>query len=414
MLLLRLLQDMVRVGTLTVIDANGRAHRFPGTPGPTATIRLHDRKLHTSLFFNPDLLVGEAYMDGRLTIEDGTLYDFLSIASANIYRLGAQPLQRLAAGLGRLVRGIQQHNPVGRAEAHVAHHYDLSGALYELFLDRDRQYSCAYFDDPSLGLDDAQIAKRRHIAAKLLLAPGQRVLDIGSGWGGLGLYLAGIADVEVTGVTLSAEQHKLANERAAKRGLSATVRFLKQDYRELSGRFDRIVSIGMFEHVGVRHYDEFFGRIARLLSDDGVALLHSIGRKDGPGTTNAWIRKYIFPGGYSPALSEVTAAVERAGLWICDVEVLRLHYAETLRHWRQRFAANRDRVKALYDERFCRMWEFYLAASETAFRHQGLMVFQMQIAHRQDAVPLTRDYIADWERRQSAAEQGQPGSERAA
>lgn len=414
MLLLRLLQDMVRVGTLTVIDANGRTHRFSGTPGPAATIRLHDRNLHTSLFFHPDLLVGEAYMDGRLTIEEGTLYDFLSIASANIYHLGAQPLQRLAASVGRLIRSIQQHNPIGRAEVHVAHHYDLSGALYELFLDRDRQYSCAYFTNPNLDLEDAQIAKRRHIAAKLLLTPGQRVLDIGSGWGGLGLYLAGIAGVEVTGVTLSSEQHKLANERAAKRGLSAKVRFLKQDYRELSGRFDRIVSVGMFEHVGVKHYDEFFGQLARLLSDDGVALLHSIGRKDGPGTTNAWIRKYIFPGGYSPALSEVTAAVERTGLWICDVEILRLHYAETLRHWRQRFAANRDRVKALYDERFCRMWEFYLAASETAFRHQGLMVFQMQIAHRQDAVPLTRDYIADWERRQSLAEQGQPGSERAA
>jgi cyclopropane-fatty-acyl-phospholipid synthase len=414
MLLTRLLQNMVRIGTLTVIDADGRRHRFAGAPGPTATIRLHDRALSTKLFFHPDLIAGEAYMDGRLTIEEGTLYDFLSVASANIYSLGDQPLQRLAAWAGRVIRRFQQYNPIGRAEAHVAHHYDLSGALYELFLDVDRQYSCAYFADGTEDIDTAQVNKRRHIAAKLLLKPGQKVLDIGSGWGGLGLYLAGIADVDVTGVTLSTEQHKLAAERAAKRGLAGKVRFLKQDYRQLDGRFDRIVSVGMFEHVGAGHYNEFFGKLAALLADDGVALLHSIGRKDGPGTTNAWIRKYIFPGGYSPALSEVTAAIERAGLWITDVEILRLHYAETLRHWRARFDANRDQVKALYDERFCRMWEFYLAASETAFRYQGLAVFQVQIAHRQDAVPPTRDYITDWERRQRAAEQAAPGSERAA
>ncbi|MBM3602143.1 MAG: class I SAM-dependent methyltransferase [Alphaproteobacteria bacterium] len=404
----------MRTGSLTIIDADGREHRFVGSPGPGATIRLHDRALHRRLFLAPDLAFGEAYMDGTLTIIDGTLYDAISVAAINVYELYDHPLQRILQWLNLGVRRFQQYNPIGRAQDHVAHHYDLSGALYELFLDQDRQYSCAYFTDPAESIDTAQVNKRRHIAAKLRLQPRQKVLDIGSGWGGLGLYLAGVADVDVTGVTLSAEQHKVSNERAAKRGLGQKVRFLMRDYRELEGRFDRIVSVGMFEHVGVGHYGEFFDKLADLLSDDGVALLHSIGRKDGPGTTSPWIRKYIFPGGYSPAISEVTAAIERSGLWVTDIEILRLHYAETLRQWRERFAANRDRIKSLYDERFCRMWEFYLAASETAFRFQGMMVFQMQIARRQDAVPLTRDYITDAERQLLELERARAKSERAA
>jgi cyclopropane-fatty-acyl-phospholipid synthase len=280
----------------------------------------------------------------------------------------------------------------------VAHHYDLSGTLYDLFLDADRQYSCAYFTAPDQSIEQAQANKKRHIAAKLLLREGQKVLDIGSGCGGLALYLAKECGVSVTGLTLSTEQLKVARNRAEEAGLADRVHFELLDYREARGSYDRIVSVGMFEHVGVYHYPAFFQKVKELLSEDGVALLHSIGRQDGPGSTNPWIRKYIFPGGYSPAMSEVIPAIERTGLWITDIEILRLHYAETLRAWRTRFNANRERIRALYDERFCRMWEFYLAGSEIAFRHQGHLVFQMQMAKNIDTVPLTRDYITDWER----------------
>jgi cyclopropane-fatty-acyl-phospholipid synthase len=272
-----------------------------------------------------------------------------------------------------------------------------------LFLDRDRQYSCAFFRDGSEDLDTAQLYKKQHIAAKLLIRPGQRVLDIGSGWGGLALYLATECGADVTGLTLSLEQHKAATRRAAAAGLSDRVRFHLRDYRDETGQYDRIVSVGMFEHVGVNHYAAFFAKLKSLLMPDGVVLLHSIGRKDGPGSTNPWIRKYIFPGGYVPALSEVLPVVERLRLWVTDIEVLRLHYAETLRAWRQRFERNRDRVLALYDERFCRMWEMYLVASEIAFRRQDFMVFQMQLAKAAGAVPLTRDYMLDWERERNTA-----------
>jgi cyclopropane-fatty-acyl-phospholipid synthase len=303
----------------------------------------------------------------------------------------------------RLVRRLHQYNPVARSQKNVAHHYDLSSELYALFLDSDRQYSCAYFRDPGDDIETAQRAKLRHIAAKLRLRPGLKVLDIGSGWGGLALYLAETYGVDVTGLTLSAEQHKLATQRAAAAGLSDRVRFLMRDYREADGLYDRIVSVGMFEHVGVNQYGAFFDRVHRLLNPDGVALLHTIGRSDGPGATHPWVRKYIFPGGYSPALSEIVPVVERAQLWLTDVEVLRLHYAETLRLWRQRFLANRERVRALYDERFCRMWELYLVGAEIGFRRQGLVNFQIQIAKAVDAVPLTRDYMLEDERAQAAA-----------
>jgi cyclopropane-fatty-acyl-phospholipid synthase len=284
------------------------------------------------------------------------------------------------------------------ARANVAHHYDLSDTLYELFLDADRQYSCAYFASPADTLERAQEQKKRHLAAKLLLQPGQRVLDIGSGWGGLGLYLADIADVDVTGLTLSAEQDGYAQRRASDSGLSDRVRFLLKDYRQEEGRYDRIVSVGMFEHVGVGHYGEYFQKVGDLLEEDGVALIHTIGRADGPGAANPWINKYIFPGGYVPALSEILPAIERAGLYVTDIEVLRLHYAETLKAWRQRFNTNRLRVAEIYDERFCRMWEFYLAGCDSGFRHGGLVNFQIQLSKRIDAVPLMRDYIVDWER----------------
>ena len=402
MLLSHLLDRVVRIGTLKVIDADGARHVFSGAPGREVTIRLHDRALHHKLFFNPELYVGEAYMDGTLTIEKGTLSTFLDIMATNLKFTEAYPPYAAIERLSRLVRGWQQYNTLGRARNHVAHHYDLPDRLYELFLDHDRQYSCAYFQSPNDDLETAQTNKQRHLAAKLLIEPGHRVLDIGSGWGGLALYLARVGGGEVTGLTLSEEQLKIANRRAAEVGLSERVRFQLRDYREETGTYDRIVSVGMFEHVGVTHYPEFFSKVGKLLADDGVCVLHSIGRMAGPSTTCAWIRKQIFPGGYSPALSEVMSAVEGSGLWITDIEVLRLHYAETLRAWRRRFEANRASIAERLDERFCRMWEFYLVLSEAAFRHGDHFVFQMQLAKRRDAVPLTRDYIAEWERAHAA------------
>ncbi len=398
MLLAHYADRVFRWGQLTIVDAKGRRHVAGDGSGPRATVRLHDPALHHRLALNPFLHIGEGYMAGTLTIEEGTLYEFLDICAANIDHATDQGLPRTLDRLNRWLRVLHQYNPVTRARANAAHHYDLSGALYDLFLDHDRQYSCAYFTHPHDDLDRAQQDKKRHIAAKLLIEPGHRVLDIGSGWGGLALHLAGTGAGEVVGITLAEEQLKVSRARAERAGLAGRVRFELRDYREQKGAFDRIVSVGMFEHVGVRHYRDFFAKIAELLTEDGVALLHSIGRMDGPGSTNPWIRKYIFPGGYAPALSEVLPILERLKLWVTDIEILRLHYAETLRLWRRRFAANRPRVAALYDERFCRMWEFYLTASELAFRRLGHMVFQIQIAKRQDAVPLTRDYILDRER----------------
>jgi cyclopropane-fatty-acyl-phospholipid synthase len=409
MLLSHLLGHLVRRGTLRVIDAGGANHTFAGEPGRTLTVHLRDPSLGRKLFFNPRLYLGEAFMDGTLTLDDASIYDFLDFIAENINLAPRTLLTPLYDGAGHAFRIFQQYNPLGRARDNVAHHYDLSDTLYDLFLDTDRQYSCAYFLSPDDTIEKAQANKKRHLAAKLLLQPGQRVLDIGSGWGGLALYLARECGVSVTGLTLSTEQLKVAQRRAADAGLADRVRFELLDYREATGQYDRIVSVGMFEHVGVVHYATFFRKVKELLADDGVAVLHSIGRQDGPGSTNPWIRKYIFPGGYSPAVSEVVPVVERTGLWITDIEILRLHYADTLRAWRQRFNANRERVRALYDERFCRMWEFYLAGSEVAFRRQGHMNFQMQLARRVDTVPLTRDYITDWERGHRA-----PAAERAA
>ncbi|MGH6928884.1 MAG: class I SAM-dependent methyltransferase, partial [Dongiaceae bacterium] len=396
MLFAALLKSIIRTGNLRLIDGAGRTHRIGADEPPRCTIRLARRGLGYTLALNPALYVGEAYMDGTLTIEEGTLYDFLELAAQNYVHLERN---RWFALLNNVTRRLQQYNPVGRARRNVAHHYDLSGKLYDLFLDRDRQYSCAYFASDTDSLETAQENKKRHIASKLLLdRPGLQVLDIGSGWGGLGLYLAQETGADVTGVTLSTEQHRVSQDRAAETDLAGRVRFHLRDYRAETGRYDRIVSVGMFEHVGEPHYREFFRKLKDLLTDDGIALLHSIGRIDPPGGTNPWLQKYIFPGGYTPALSEVMTAVQDVGLWVTDIEILRLHYAETLRAWRHRFVAHRDAIRALYDERFCRMWEFYLTGSELAFRHGGQMVFQMQLARRQDAVPLTRDYMVDWER----------------
>jgi cyclopropane-fatty-acyl-phospholipid synthase len=394
-----MLRSFVRVGWLEVIDADGQRHVFSGAPGPRVTMRLTDRSLYRKLFFNPELHAGEAYMDGRLCFENSTLRDFLTLFSVNRLSLGNQPLQKVLRRISRGLKRFQQANPVGKAQRNVAHHYDLGNAFYKLFLDEGMQYSCAYFLDDSDSLEEAQRNKLRLIAAKLDLKPGLRILDIGSGWGDLALYLATMEEVDVTGVTLSTEQHALANQKAQRAGLGNRVRFELQDYRNVAGRFDRIVSVGMFEHVGVHHYGEFFAKINDLIADDGLMLLHSIGHMSPPGTASPWLRKYIFPGAYSPALSEVFTAVEQASLWVTDLEFLRLHYAKTLAHWCRRFEANRARIAEMYDERFCRMWEFYLISAEMMFRTGSQLVFHMQLSRRRDAAPIVRDYVTDLQRR---------------
>jgi cyclopropane-fatty-acyl-phospholipid synthase len=395
-----MLKSFVRVGTLKVIDAESRVHIFGGRqPGPQVTMRLTDPTLYRSLFFNPELAAGEAYMDGRMSFEEGsTLRDFLTLFSVNRLSLGSYPLQKALRTVSRGLKRFQQANPVGKAQRNVAHHYDIGNDFYRLFLDKGMQYSCAYFLSDDDTLEEAQQNKLRLIAAKLDLKPGQKILDIGSGWGDMVLYLARMADVKVLGVTLSKEQCRLANEKAKALGLADRVRFELRDYRDLTERFDRIVSVGMFEHVGVHHYDEFFAKVNDLLTDTGVMLLHSIGHMSPPGTASPWLRKYIFPGAYSPALSEVFTAVESNSLWVTDLEFLRLHYAKTLAHWEKRFQANRAKVAEMYDERFCRMWEFYLISAEMMFRTGSQLVFHMQLAKKRDAVPIVRDYITDVQR----------------
>ena len=388
-------------GSLTIKFPDGSTSHYAGTPGLQAGIDIRTSKTLRRLITDPGLAVGECYMDGTLVPLGCTMYDVLEVMLHN-YTLGGRHLGNEFQMLRRgLLRRWAQWNPAPRARRNVAHHYDLNEALYGLFLDRDWQYSCAYFPLGDETLDEAQEAKKRHIAAKLLLTrPGLSVLDIGSGWGGLAITLARDHGAQVTGITLSQEQLVRATARAGAAGVAGRVRFVLQDYRDpaLTGPFDRIVSVGMFEHVGINHYDTFFAVLHRLLAPGGVALVHAIGRSDRPSITNPWLAKYIFPGGYSPALSEVFPAVERSGLLTADLEVLRLHYAETIRHWRRRFAASRAEAAVLYDERFCRMFELYLAGSELAFRRQGHRVWQLQVARDDAAVPLTRDYIAIAER----------------
>ena len=393
-MLKHLLDQLIKVGRLTVIWPNGRSRTFGELVANDARldviVRLRGALTPWKLALNPDLHLGEAYMNGTLVLEQGTLRDLLEICGRNVLQNPHQTL--LARAVGSLSRGLQQRNSLAAARRNAARHYDLPYALYRQFLDEDLQYSCAYFPKSSCSLDEAQRAKKRHIVAKLQLEPGQRVLDIGCGWGGLALSLASVEEVDVVGVTLSPEQLVVAQQRAESLGLDKRVKFELRDYRELSGQFDRIVSVGMFEHVGTPHYTDFFDVLRELLADKGIALLHSIGRMQGPGVTSAWIRKYIFPGGYVPALSQVVPAIERSGLWLTDLEILRLHYAETLRLWRDRFLGHGE---GLVDEHFRRMWEFYLTVSEMSFRFGGFMVFQAQLARQVDAVPITRDYMFD-------------------
>jgi cyclopropane-fatty-acyl-phospholipid synthase len=390
------LRKVIREGFLKIRLPGGAILDLGDGSGPPVRAAITSKRWVARIAANPGLAVGEAYMEGGLVLEQGTIWDFCEIIGRNArYR----PLKR-ARGLARLwLDWRMQANHRKAARRNAAHHYDLSVDFYRRFLDADMQYSCAYFPHPGATLEEAQLAKKRHLAAKLLLEEGQQVLDIGCGWGGLALTLAQEGGVKVDGVTLSTEQLATAQARAEAAGLANRARFSLTDYRDVQGPYDRIVSVGMFEHVGRPNFQAYFDQVARLLKDDGVAVIHSIGRSDAPALTNPWIARYIFPGGYIPALSEVLACVERAGLVVSDIEILRLHYAETLKAWRERFAAQRAEIAALYDERFCRMWEFYLCVSEIAFRHRDHMVFQLQLAKKIDAVPVTRDYIGLAQRR---------------
>jgi cyclopropane-fatty-acyl-phospholipid synthase len=397
-LLVLFLRRFIRYGSLRITTATGKTYVFGDGSGRPLAARFTTAKAQRAVLFDPELKLGEAYMDGTFVVERGSIADVLAI----LFRQPRIDLPGWASPpklVRYLLRRLYQFNSRFRARRNVAHHYDLDGRLYSLFLDADQQYSCAYFETPDVSLDDAQLAKKRHLAAKLLIKPGASVLDIGCGWGGLALYLAEMCGARVTGITLSEEQYRRAQERAQERRREHDAVFRLLDYRDVSGGFDRIVSVGMFEHVGVGFYDAYFGKCAQLLHDDGVMLLHSIGRKSPPSVTNPWLAKYIFPGGYIPALSEVVPRIERAGLIVNDIEVLQLHYAETLKAWRERFLAHRDEVVRLYDQRFVRMWEFYLASSEMAFRESDMVVFQIQLTKRKGVTPATRDYIVREEAR---------------
>ncbi|WFU48510.1 SAM-dependent methyltransferase [Sinorhizobium terangae] len=397
--LLNMLRRLVQKGKLTVVFSSGEEVVLGDGTGKPATIRIADARAEKAIARDPGLKFGEMYMDGRVLIEEGDIFDVLSIAKSNDLANAATFRNSIVALLHVLRQQIKSRLPVNRNRRNVAHHYDLDGKLFNLFLDEDWQYSCAYFHPPGISLDEAQRAKKRHIAAKLLLEPGQKVLEVGSGWGGMAMYLAESSGVEVTGITLSEEQLKVSRERAERRGLADRVRFELQDYRTMEGRqFDRIVSVGMFEHVGIGNYGNFFRKMKELLKPEGVMLLHSIGQIYKPWATNPWIEKYIFPGGYIPALSEVLPSVESTRLLVKDIEILPMHYAWTLRAWRERFVAKREEAIRLYDERFFRMWEFYLAASETAFLYDKHFVFQLQLSPSLGSVPVSRDYIAQKER----------------
>ncbi len=404
MFLQYLLKGLINFGTLTLIDHRGEIYKFVGThAGPEVTLKIHSKHLERQLCYSPSIALGEGYMDGNITIESGDIYDFLSFCATNQKLGGYSTVKSLYKKVAPFIHFIGKHNSISRSRRNVEHHYDIKKEIYGLFLDKDFQYSCAYFNNLEENLETAQENKKCHIAAKLRLNPGDKVLDIGSGWGGLALYLARETGADVTGLTLSQEQLKVATERAEEAGMSNQVRFYLRDYRQEQNTYDRIVSVGMFEHVGVKNYHNYFSKIYSLLKEDGIALLHSIGDAHGPNTPNPWLNKYIFPGGYCPALSETLTEVEDANLIVSDIEILHHHYAETLRQWRFRFMAQVDKATEIMDERFCRMWEFYLACSEVAFRKKDYMVFQIQMVRDIKVAPLTRDYIAEWEKFPSAA-----------
>lgn len=409
-----ILRRIIRTGDVSFVCHDGTSERFGDGSGRHIVAKFADRRVEWQLVLDPQLAIGEAYMQGRLRLIDGNIYDLLLTITRDLRSvpvpLWAQCLERLR----KATRYIAQYNPASRSKRNVAHHYDIDGSIYDLFLDPDRQYSCAYFDQPGDTLEEAQLNKKRHLAAKLQIDDGHKVLDIGCGWGGLGLYIAKMTGAKVTGITLSENQLEIAKQRARAQGLSNAVSFELTDYRDIEGPFDRIVSVGMFEHVGLTHYGQYFRQVHDLLTDDGVAVIHTIGQLDPPTATNAFISKYIFPGGYFPSLSEMLPSIEKSHLYLCDVEVLRLHYAETLKEWRRRFMANRAKAVELRGEEFARMWEFYLAGSEVAFRNQDVVVFQVQLTKQIDTLPLTRNYMLDEERRLASLEQGELANEQLA
>lgn len=400
LLLPHLLKRFIQNGRLTVINHDGKREVFgSGVDGPDVTIRLTDAKVERDLFFNPELASAEAYMDGRLVPENGsTIYDMLLLFSVNRRGLGSHPLQQALRKVWRALRGVHQANKLGRAAGNAQSHYDHPADFYALWLDQRMNYSCAYFTSPDESLEDAQLNKLRHVAAKLKLQPGMTVAEIGSGWGALSIYLAQNCGVHVTAMNVATEQLATSRERAKAAGVADRITFVEQDYREHKGQYDRVVSIGMMEHVGINYFDDYFATVKQLLAPGGFAMIHAIGRMAPPGTTAPFIRKYIFPGGYVPALSEVFASTERSGLWVADCEVLRLHYYWTIKNWRQRFEANRPAVVARMGERFARMWEFYLVAVELGFLHGSNMVYQLLLSERRDDVPVIRDFIVDDER----------------
>ncbi len=408
MLFDRLLETLVPRGRLNLILPGQAPKSFGPGDGKSVTIRLNDRKVALDLVRNPRLAVGEAYMDGRLTIEDGTILDLLElVVGANRWEAKTKGREKLNKGKIKKIRAMFRRNKPNKSRRNVAHHYDLGDELYEAFLDPDMQYSCAYYTDPANSLEQAQADKKAHIAAKLDLKPGQRVLDIGCGWGGMALYLNRVAEVEVLGITLSDHQLATARRRAEEAGVADRVKFELVDYRKLDGRFDRIVSVGMFEHVGLAHFDEFFAKCRELLADDGVMLLHTIGKLGKAGASpDPFVDKYIFPGGYLPSLPDIVGASTRARLIASDVETLRLHYALTVREWLRRFTNARERMARLYDERFCRMWEFYLSGAIVFFEHGAGCNYQLQYIRDRGALPITRDYMAEAEARYRANENG--------
>ncbi|MET3600264.1 cyclopropane-fatty-acyl-phospholipid synthase family protein [Martelella mangrovi] len=406
--LFNLIEKIIKTGTLKVKTETGEITTFGDGTGDPVSVRFTDRQAQDLIAKDPALTLGEMYMQGRFLVEEGDIYDFLSLVRRNTLDIVFSPFMAAKLFWRIGLAQLNTHLPINKNRKNVSHHYDLTPPLFSLFLDDDWQYSCAYFDPPDISLDEAQLAKKRHIAAKLRLNEGQRVLEIGSGWGGLSMYLAEMAGVDCTGITLSHEQHGISERRAAKRGLSDRVRFQLQDYRTMKAKpFDRIVSVGMFEHVGIGRYRNFFDKCFELLDDDGVMLLHSIGRDvAGHGHTNPFIEKYIFPGGYIPSLAEVLPAVEKSGLLVRDTEILQMHYAHTLRAWRKRFVARKEEAIKLYDEKFFRMWEFYLAGSEMAFEWDKMFVFQMQLSKSQFATPNNRRYMFEAEEKLKAAEAG--------
>tara|TARA_R110002126_G_scaffold155833_3_gene303026 strand:- start:35840 stop:37141 length:1302 start_codon:yes stop_codon:yes gene_type:complete len=392
----RLVRHIIQIGNLTITFADGVNIHIGDGSGPPVHLRFKSSEAERAVAFDPGLKLGECYMDGDIEFLEGDILKLLEMVFTNAKGdvIATSPWLTFVERARRIAYHIMDWNTLRKSRSNVQHHYDLSGALYDLFLDPDRQYSCAYFEDPSMDLEQAQLAKKRHIASKLIMdRENLKVLDIGSGWGGMGLHLARQFNARVTGVTLSDEQFTMSNQRAREDGFSGQVDFKLLDYRNLEETYDRIVSVGMFEHVGTKHYATYFNKCAAMLNPDGVMLLHTIGQFSGPTPTNPFIKKHIFPGGHIPSLSQIVPSIERAGLVITDIEVLRFHYAETLKAWRSRFLDHWDEAKVLYDERFCRMWDFYLASSEASFRWQDLEVFQIQLAHRMDAVPMTRDYI---------------------